>query len=105
MALLSLRAISKRFGGTVALSEAAFDLEAGEVHALVGANGAGKSTLSRIISGHIQPDEGEILLAGARVQPTSSRDAMRSGITMVTQETSLAPDLSVLENIMLPRLG
>jgi len=75
------------------------------VHALVGANGAGKSTLSRIISGHMQPDRGRILLEGQEIHHTGSRDAIRSGIAMVTQETSLAPDLSVLENIMLPRLG
>ncbi len=103
--LLVLRGISKRFGGTAALTNAAFDLRAGEVHALVGANGAGKSTLSRIISGHIRPDQGEILLDGVPVRLAGSRAAIRSGIAMVAQETSLAPDLSVLENIMLPRLG
>ncbi len=105
MSLLALRGIAKRFGGTAALAGAHFDLRAGEVHALVGANGAGKSTLSRVISGHIQPDEGEILLGGAPVRFAGSRDAIRAGIAMVTQETSLAPDLSVLENIMLPRLA
>jgi ABC-type sugar transport system ATPase subunit len=105
MALLALRGISKSFGGTAALSDAVFALQAGEVHALVGANGAGKSTLSAIISGHLRPDSGEILLDGVAVQHANSRDAIRHGIAMVTQETSLAPDLSVLENIMLPRLG
>ena len=58
MNLLALRGIAKRFGATIALSGADFDLNAGEVHALVGANGAGKSTLARIISGHVQPDQG-----------------------------------------------
>jgi ribose transport system ATP-binding protein/rhamnose transport system ATP-binding protein len=105
MSLLALRDIWKRFGATQALAEARFELRAGEVHALVGANGAGKSTLSRVISGHIQPDRGEILLDDKRLRFTGSRDAIRHGITMVTQETSLAPDLSVFENIMLPRIG
>jgi len=105
MGLLVLRNIWKRFGATQALSGAAFDLQAGEVHALVGANGAGKSTLSRIVSGHIQPDQGEIVLNGTPVRHGGSREAIRSGIAMVTQETSLAPDLSVLENIMLPRIA
>ena len=105
MTLLALRGIAKSFGGTTALADAGFELRAGEVHALVGANGAGKSTLSSIISGHLRPDSGEILLDGMAVQLTGARDAIRHGIAMVTQETSLAPDLSVLENIMLPRLG
>jgi ABC-type sugar transport system ATPase subunit len=103
--LLSLTGITKRFGGAYALSDAGFELAAGEVHALVGANGAGKSTLSRVISGHVQPDGGEMLLDGKPVQHAGTRGAIRSGIWLVTQETSLAPDLSVLENIMLPRLG
>ena len=105
MGLLALRDIWKRFGATQALAGAAFDLQAGEVHALVGANGAGKSTLSRIISGHIQPDRGEIVLDDVPVRHAGSREAIRSGIAMVMQETSLAPDLSVLENIMLPRIA
>ena len=105
MELLELRDIWKRFGATLALSGAGFDLRAGEIHALVGANGAGKSTLSRIISGHLRPDAGEILLNGEPLRHAGARDALRAGITMVTQETSLAPDLSVLENIMLPRIA
>src|SRR6185437_12115570 len=105
MELLALRGITKRFGATLALSDADFDLRAGEVHALVGANGAGKSTLSRIISGHVQRDRGEMLLEGRPVRHVGAREAIRDGISMVTQETSLAPDLSVLENIMLPRLA
>ena len=105
MALLELDDIWKRFGATQALSGAAFDLRAGEIHALVGANGAGKSTLSRIISGHIRADSGTIRLNGLLLRLAGARDAIRSGITMVTQETSLAPDLSVLENIMLPRIA
>ena len=87
------------------MAGASFELAAGEVHALVGANGAGKSTLSRIISGHLQADRGVIRLEGREIRHAGSREAIRSGIVMVTQETSLAPDLSVLENIMLPRLG
>jgi ABC-type sugar transport system ATPase subunit len=105
MAVLSLADIDKRFRATIALAKARFSLEAGEVHALVGANGAGKSTLSRVISGHIQPDAGSIFLDGQPVRFAGARDAIRAGIAMVTQETSLAPDLSVLENMMLPRLG
>lgn len=103
--LLALSDIWKRFGATIALAGADFTLGAGEVHALVGANGAGKSTLSRVISGHIQPDRGELRFDGRPLRHASAREAIRSGIAMVTQETSLAPDLSVLENIMLPRLG
>ncbi|HUC18928.1 MAG TPA: sugar ABC transporter ATP-binding protein [Acetobacteraceae bacterium] len=105
MSLLALTEIWKRFGATTALAGARFTLGAGEVHALVGANGAGKSTLSRVISGQLQPDSGSIVLDGKTMRFAGARDAIRAGIAMVTQETSLAPDLSVLENIMLPRLG
>ncbi|NPD67755.1 sugar ABC transporter ATP-binding protein [Lichenicola cladoniae] len=105
MSLLQLRGIGIRFGATQALDDASFDLLAGEVHALCGANGAGKSTLSRVISGQIQPDRGEMLLDGVQLHLPGAREALRHGICMVTQETTLAPDLSVLENIMLPRLG
>jgi ribose transport system ATP-binding protein/rhamnose transport system ATP-binding protein len=102
---LTLADIWKRFGATTALAGAGFSLRAGEVHALVGANGAGKSTLSRIISGHLQPDSGEIRIDSRQVHFAGARDAIRGGVAMVMQETSLAPDLSVLENVVLPRLA
>jgi ribose transport system ATP-binding protein/rhamnose transport system ATP-binding protein len=103
--LLRVSGISKRFGATAALSGAGLNLSGSEVHALVGANGAGKSTLARIISGNIQPDTGTIEIDGRPVRHASARDAIRDGISIVTQETSLAPDLSVFENIMLPRMA
>ena len=102
---LEARDIWKAFERTQALSGAALALRPGEIHALVGANGAGKSTLSRIVSGHLSADRGEIQLFGAPARFASARDAIRAGVTMVMQETSLAPDLSVLENIYLPEFS
>jgi ABC-type sugar transport system ATPase subunit len=95
----------KAFGRTQALSGVAFSLASGEIHALVGANGAGKSTFSRIVSGHLSADRGEIKLFGAPARFASAREAIRAGVAIVMQETSLAPDLSVLENIYLPEFG
>ncbi len=102
---LDAREVWKAFERTQALSGVSYALRPGEIHALVGANGAGKSTFSRIVSGHLPLDRGEIRLFGAPVRFASARDAIRAGVTMVMQETSLAPDLSVLENIYLPEFG
>ena len=99
------RAIEKTFDSTRALRGAGFSVAAGEIHGLLGANGAGKSTLSKIISGHVTRDAGDITWRGAALNHRSSREALAAGITMVMQETSLAPHLSVLENIFLPELG
>jgi len=71
----------------------------------IGRNGAGKSTLSKIISGHIARGSGEIIYKGRPLHLRSTREALDAGIAIVMQETSLAPDLSVLENIFLPELG
>lgn len=103
--LLTARGVSKSFGSTRALTSADLTLRPGEVVGLLGANGAGKSTLSRIVSGHIRPTAGDIAFAGAPLALGSARDALAQGIALVAQETSLAPDLSVLENIFLPHLA
>ena len=104
-ALLQASDVTKAFGGTLALSDASLTLRKGEIHALLGANGAGKSTLSKILSGHHRASGGEILLRGRPLDFRSTREAMGAGVSIVMQETSLAPDLSVLENVFLPELG
>lgn len=100
--LLAARGVTRIFGSAYALNEAAITLRRREICGLLGANGAGKSTLSRIICGHLSPSAGEILFKGEPLAIRSARDALRSGIALVAQETSLAPDMSVLENIFLP---
>src|ERR1700734_3352080 len=102
--ILEARAISKSFAQTRALVGANLTLRPGVTHALLGANGSGKSTLSRVISGHIRRDGGEIVYNGRPLDARSPREALDAGIAIVMQETSLAPDLSVLENIFLPDL-
>ncbi len=98
---LEMRDIHKRFGATVALAQVDFEVRAGEVHALVGENGAGKSTLMKILSGALQPDAGSMLLAGRPYQPRSPLQARRQGVGMIYQELSLAPHLTVAENLLL----
>ncbi len=102
---LSANNVHKSFGGVKALDGVGITLKKGEIHALVGANGAGKSTLARIVAGHLRPDRADLAIAGAPVQITSPRDALQQGVAMVTQQLSLANDLSVAENIMLAELA
>ena len=94
---LVLRAtgIGKTFDRTRALASARFELRRGEIHGLLGANGAGKSTLSKVISGHVRPDAGEIVYKGQPLGLRSTRDALEAGIAIVMQETSLVPDMTV----------
>ena len=99
--LFEMRGIGKTFGATVALDAVDFAVAAGEVCALVGQNGAGKSTLMAILAGALASDRGEMRLAGAPFAPRDPLDARRAGIAMIYQELSLAPHLSVMENIML----
>lgn len=98
---LRMTGISKSFPGIRALSDVDLDVEAGEVHAIVGENGAGKSTLMKILAGVHQPDEGSIELEGVAVRLTDPIEARRRGIGMVYQELNLVPDLTVAENILL----
>ncbi len=97
--ILRLENITKTFPGTLALDKVNFDLNAGEVHALVGENGAGKSTLIKIISGIYQPDSGSIYLNGNLVNLKNSLFAQKHGIAAIYQEPTIFPDLSVAENV------
>jgi ABC-type uncharacterized transport system ATPase subunit len=99
--VLELRGITKQFPGVLANDHVDFELIPGEVHALLGENGAGKSTLMNIVYGLYRPDLGEIRLKGERVNFSSSKDAIRSGIGMVHQHFMLIPVMSVAENIVL----
>jgi simple sugar transport system ATP-binding protein len=96
-----MRGITKRFPGIVADDSVDFDLERGEVHALLGENGAGKSTLMNVLYGLYKPDEGEIFVKGKRVSFGSAKDAIDVGIGMVHQHFMLIPVMTVAENIVL----
>jgi ribose transport system ATP-binding protein len=99
--LLSMTGISKRFGATQALSNVELSVPAGRVLALIGENGAGKSTLMKVLSGAHAPDSGAMLLSGQPYSPRGPNDARLAGVSMIYQELSLAPHLSVEDNIML----
>src|SRR5215469_3058432 len=99
--LLELKGIGKTFGGVEALRGVDFALLPGEIHGLVGENGAGKSTLMKIIAGVHPEFSGSFLLDGQETRFRSARDAHAAGIAMVHQELSVAPDLSVAENVFL----
>src|SRR3954468_13629230 len=98
---VSLRGITKRFPGVVANDGVDFDVDEGEVHALLGENGAGKSTLSNILTGLYRPDEGEIVIGGGSVSFSSPREALDAGICMVHQHFRLVPPFTVAENVIL----
>jgi ribose transport system ATP-binding protein len=101
MALLELKGVSKSFGGVQALRGVDFTLLTGQIHGLAGENGAGKSTMMKIIAGVHGADAGAMRLDGKDVHFRSTRDARAAGIGMVHQELSVAPELSVAENVFL----
>ena len=101
--VLAARNISKSFGNTHALKRVNFDVHRGQVTTLFGENGAGKSTLMKILSGVVQPTAGEIILDGKPVTFQSSTAALAQGISIIHQELSLAPNLSVRDNIFMGR--
>ncbi|HET6959681.1 MAG TPA: sugar ABC transporter ATP-binding protein [Vicinamibacterales bacterium] len=98
---LEMRGVGKRFGATIALDGADLTVHPGEVCALVGQNGAGKSTLMAILAGAIAPDEGTMRIDAVPYAPRDPFESRRAGVAMIHQELSLAPHLSVMENIVL----
>lgn len=101
--LLKMKNVSKRFPGVYALQGVQFELNRGEVHALLGENGAGKSTLIKILGGIYTIDHGEIYFNGEEEQIASVKDAQELGISIIHQELALIPYLTVAENIYLGR--
>ncbi len=100
-ALIEMRKITKTYRGAVAVKDIDFDLQEGEIHALLGENGAGKSTLTKIMAGVVAPTGGAMLYGGEEVRFADPAEALRRGIAMVFQETSLVPSMTVAQNLYL----
>ena len=101
--LLRMTGISKRFPGVQALDNVDFEVAPGEIHALLGENGAGKSTLLKILSGAQKPDAGTIAFAGEEIALASPHDAQKLGIVTIYQEFTLAPNMTIAENVFIGR--
>ena len=99
--VLELQSVSKSFGDFVAVDNIDFQLQAGEIHAILGENGAGKSTLMNLIYGLYEPSHGQIIVSGQQKKFKSPRDAIANGIGMVHQHFMLVENLTVAENIAL----
>ncbi len=101
--ILSMTGITKRFPGVTALDSVDFVVGPGEVHALLGENGAGKSTLLKILSGAHPPDAGAIVFSGEPIELGAPHDAQKLGIVTIYQELTLAPNLTIAENVFIGR--
>lgn len=101
--IIRFDAVTKTYAGTAALDAVDFELYPGEIHALAGENGAGKSTLCKLIAGGIAPSLGKVFIDGSEAILKAPKDASQLGISMVYQETSLVPQLTVAQNMMLGR--
>jgi simple sugar transport system ATP-binding protein len=99
--ILELRAATKKYAGVMAIDSVDFQLERGEVHAIVGENGAGKSTLTKVMAGVVTLTSGQMFVEGKEVRPETPIEARRLGIAMVFQENSLVPTMTVAQNLFL----
>lgn len=100
---VEVEGLTKAYGPTIANNDVGFTVALGTVHALLGENGAGKSTTMKLLSGLVRPDGGRIRIHGREVALHSTRDAHAAGIQTAFQELTLVPDLTVLDNMLLPR--
>ncbi|MGB4346946.1 MAG: ATP-binding cassette domain-containing protein, partial [Burkholderiaceae bacterium] len=98
---LELRQATKKYAGVPAIEGVDFVLKRGEIHSIVGENGAGKSTLTKVMAGVVQLRSGQMLIDGVAVNPQTPNEAMKLGVAMVFQETSLVPTMTVAQNLFL----
>ena len=103
MSFVTIEHLSKAYPGVQALAGVSFEIQRGQVHALVGENGAGKSTLINILAGAVRRDAGNITLDGQPYNPQTPRDALQSGVTTIYQLFNLLPDRSIAHNMLLGR--
>ena len=101
--LLRMEGVSKSFPGVQALKDVHFEVQSGEVHALIGENGAGKSTLMKCLTGIYEPEEGTITFKGEPWHVNNPKEAMDKGISIIHQELNLMPALTVAQNIFIGR--
>ncbi len=101
--IVSLRDVSKGFPGVLAVQNVSLDILPGEVHALVGENGAGKSTLMKVLAGVYKKDAGRVIYKGNEVEIPNPRIAQQLGISMIHQDLSLMPHLTVAQNVFIGR--
>jgi branched-chain amino acid transport system ATP-binding protein len=101
MSVLSIRALSKAFGGVFAVNEVSFDIGRGEFLALIGPNGAGKSTCFNMINGQLEPDSGEIVFGGQNVAGLAPRDIWRRGVGRTFQVAATFRSMTVAENVQM----
>jgi simple sugar transport system ATP-binding protein len=100
-AILELRHATKTYAGVPAIDKVDFALLPGEIHSIVGENGAGKSTLTKVMAGVVQLSSGQMLIEGREVAPQTPNDALKMGVAMVFQETTLVPTMTVAQNLFL----
>src|SRR4051794_36120079 len=99
--IVEMKQITKLYRGVPAVKAVNFDLQKGEIHALVGENGAGKSTLTKVMAGVVDATSGTMTLHGEEVRFATPFEALEQGIAMVFQETSLVPSMTVAQNLYL----
>ncbi len=105
MSVLSVRALTKTFGGVHAVREVSFEVQPSEFLAMIGPNGAGKSTCFNMINGQLMPDSGEVLLAGHNIAGCASREIWRLGVGRTFQVAATFPSMTVVENVQMALLS
>jgi len=105
MAILDVHNVSKNFGGLAALKDVTFQVEEGTIHSLIGPNGAGKSTLLNVLTGLLAADEGRVSYKGTPLTEISPHEINQLGIAKVFQTPAIFPEMSLLENVVIPVLA